>query len=64
MITTQTSTYRQSGWKNLTTGVTEIYYNDAQPSVPENFKKEWDNLITETIVKQPYVAPGSDAPAP
>lgn len=64
MKTESISVYRQSGWKRLSDGMIEIFYGADQPADLTLYTKEWDNMITEAIVKEPYVAPvPSNAPS-
>lgn len=63
MTTTKRSSYRQSGYLNLSTGETEEFYGGQLPTPTENYKLIWDNEVTEVITITPVVAEAAPAPS-
>lgn len=63
MAKTEVSSYRQTGWEEVSTGVTHVYYNDDQPVQDGTFTKIWDNDVVETKSTSPHVGV-APTPAP
>lgn len=59
----KTSTFRQSGWKEIATGMIHEYYGSDIPPQDGSFVKLWDNVITTTSASMPFVEAVGITPA-
>ena len=59
---TKKSSYRQSGWKELSTGIIFEFFGTDMPVQDGTFVKIWDNLVTETTTVTPVDLPKDELP--
>ena len=54
---TKVSSYRISGWLEVSTGIIHIFYGSEMPVQDGSFTKSWDCDVNETSVVTPHVGP-------
>lgn len=53
--TMKKSSYRQSGWREVATGVIHEFYGSDQPPQDGTFIKVWDHDIVQETTVTPHV---------
>ncbi len=57
------SEFRQSGWKELSTGDFHIFYGLDKPADEAAFVKLWDIMVKTETTTQHMMEPHADAPS-
>lgn len=55
------SSFRQTGWKEVATGVFHIFYGQDMPVQDGTYTKVWDILVTTETTTQHMIEPAIEA---